>query len=293
MTTVRKALNRLHREFAAAGIDDAALDARWLVADAVAMSSAELLVRSEQPLTAEQIAQLDAYRLRRLACEPVSRIIGKRHFFGRSFRITSATLDPRPESETLVEAVLQLVREEGWTEAPLAIVDVGTGSGCLLLALLAELPNATGLGTDISGAALAAAQDNARRLGLATRAQWLEADLVDSLQGPFHILVANPPYIRSGEIRSLAPEVRDYDPAGALDGGMDGLSFYRRLAPEIQRLIPDGWAVFEVGHDQAGAVRDLLCDKQIGQAAIAVRMFRDLEGRQRCVAAKTQTQRPA
>src|SRR5262249_44131133 len=149
--------------------------------------------------------------------EPVSRILGRRDFYGRTFAITSATLDPRPDSEILITATLELVREDGLADKPPRIIDIGTGSGCLLLTLLAELPAATGLGTDISQAALDAARANALAMGLAERAEWLQADALEGVPGGFHIVVTNPPYIRTGEIPELEPEVRSFDPVQALD----------------------------------------------------------------------------
>ncbi len=273
-------------ELRRAGIDGAGDDVRRLMAAALQLSSADLLREPERSLAAAQVEVLRRYIERRKRREPVSRILGCRDFYGRTFAISPATLDPRPDSETLISATLELVRQEGWQREPLRILDVGTGSGCLLLTLLSEMPQATGLGTDISAAALAIARENACRLGLEQRAAWSQKDALEGVAGPFHILVANPPYVRTGDIADLEPEVRDFDPVQALDGGADGLGMYRRLVPGVGNLIPHGWVVLEVGHDQADAVAELLVS-QAGIDTSAVRIQRDVAGKRRCVAART------
>jgi release factor glutamine methyltransferase len=289
--TIRSTLLDLSREFGAKNIEFPQGDARRLLASAAEMSGAELLARPELVLGERQLIRLAEYRARRLAGEPVSRILGVRNFYGRDFRITPATLDPRPESEAVVEAALDLIREEGWASRSLRLIDIGTGSGCLLLSLLAELPLTAGIGTDISHAALCTAQANADRLGLADRVSWRNTDLYANLSGPFDVLVANPPYIRSSEIERLAPDVRLYDPRLALDGGVDGLAVYRRLIPGISLLVPNGWAVLEVGYDQAAAVADMMNRKLTGHELLEVRRFTDLSGWSRCVALRTRIQR--
>jgi release factor glutamine methyltransferase len=253
------------------------------------MTPAELLARPERPLSMEEAERLGRYLDRRCRREPVSRILGKRDFYGRCFALSPATLDPRPDSETLVEAVLDLVRGEGRATAPLRLLDVGTGSGCLLLTLLCELPRATGVGTDIDQAALDVARANAVGLGVADRASWVVADALDGVAGDFDILIANPPYVRSGEIAGLEPEVRDFDPIAALDGGADGLEFYRRIAARVPTAVPDGWIVLEVGHDQADAVGVLLLSNLDATSRGSLRFYRDVTGHRRCVAVRTQS----
>ena len=225
---------------------------------------------------------------RRALREPVSRILGRRDFYGRVFHVTAATLDPRPCSETLIEAALELAREEGWRGRPIRILDVGTGSGCLLLTLLAELPLATGLGTDISGEALAVAEENARRLGLAQRSRFAVANFLEGIEETFDLVVANPPYVASTDIAGLEPEVRDHDPLPALDGGPDGLDGYRAIAADIKRIVPTGWTLVEVGAGQAAAVAQLLQGGGPDRPLPAARMWRDLGGHVRAVAVKTQ-----
>jgi release factor glutamine methyltransferase len=288
--TLGAALRQATADLRRAGIEGPGDDARRLLAAVLSLSAAQLLGRPERPLSAEEIQRLDRCIARRVAREPVSRILGTRDFYGRSFAISPATLDPRPASETLIEATLELAAQEGWATGsprPLRILDVGTGSGCLLLTLLAELPNAQGVGTDRSAAALQVAWANAERLGVAGRAQWLVADALEPVRGPFDILISNPPYIPTDQIARLAPEVCRYDPGLALDGGPDGLRFFHRLVGSIPSVVPDGWVVLEVGHDQADAVTALLGSQLPVINAADIRIYRDVAGRRRCVAART------
>jgi release factor glutamine methyltransferase len=286
--TVAGAVRQAALALQSAGIDDPGTDARRLAAAALGLSAAELSSRPERPLSVEESERLRRYAERRARREPVSRILGARDFYGRSFAISPATLDPRPDSETLIEAALDLARSEGRMAQPLRLIDVGTGSGCLLLTLLCELPQAWGVGIDISERALAVARANAHRLGVAERAVWVATDMLDGVSGDFDMLIANPPYIRSGEIAGLEPEVRAFDPVAALDGGADGLSFYRRIAAGIPAVVPDGWAVLEVGHDQAEHVGELLVSGT-GAGRGSLRSYRDVTGRRRCVAVRTQS----
>ncbi len=267
----------------AAGIDDGTRDSRSLVAAAAGLDPAVLLSRPEHRLTASQQELLQTYIRRRIAREPVSRILGRRGFHGRDFLITPATLDPRPESETLIGATLQLAAEEGWDEAAIRIFDVGTGSGCLLVTLLAELPIASGVGSDIDTSALLAAAANAERHGALERSRFIQTRSLGAVEGTFDLLVANPPYIPTADVAGLEPEVRVYDPPAALDGGSDGLDI------DLARVVPDGWAVFEVGAGQADAVAGLLAGAAEGAA---VRRFLDLDGRERCVAWKARASAP-
>ncbi|HEX5958747.1 MAG TPA: peptide chain release factor N(5)-glutamine methyltransferase [Hyphomicrobiaceae bacterium] len=277
-------------ELACAGIEHANDDVRRLMAGVLGLSPTRLLAEPERPLAVAELAALSACMARRLRREPVSRILGWREFYGRPFAVTPTTLDPRPDTETLVEAALEIAGAEQWAAAeaadPLRILDVGTGSGCILTTLLCELKGARGTGTDISPEALDVARANAERLGVGARASWLRADGLESVDGPFHILVSNPPYVRSGDIAHLEPEVRRFDPATALDGGADGLELYRRFAPQIARIVPEGWAVLEVGYDQADAVAAIMTagDREV---VADVRTYRDVAGKRRCVAVKT------
>jgi release factor glutamine methyltransferase len=289
--TVGAASRQWTAELARSGIEEAAADVRRMVAAALDISAARVLAEPERPLAPAELARLSGYMARRARREPVSRILGWREFYGRQFAISPATLDPRPDTETVVEAALEIAREEGWDGADrLRILDVGTGSGCLLLTLLAEIANAQGTGTDISLAALDVARANAERLRVADRASWSRCDALESVAGPFHMLVSNPPYVRTGDIAHLEPEVCCFDPPVALDGGGDGLTLYRRLAPQIVKVVPNGWAILEVGFDQADAVASIL-SAGIGNEAVAdMRIYRDVAGKRRCVAVKARAE---
>jgi release factor glutamine methyltransferase len=278
--TVGPVLRECTMTLTRAGVEGAGGDARRLLAAVLEAPAVSIASEPARVLTGAELARLESYVARRANREPVSRILGCRDFYGRSFTISPATLDPRPDSETLIAAALQVAGEEGW-EGP-RILDVGTGSGCLLVTLLCELESASGTGTDISAEALAVARGNAERLGVAKRARWLRSDLLETVAGPFHMLVSNPPYVRSGEIERLEAEVRDFDPRIALDGGADGLAFYRRLAAGLAGVVPQGWVVLEVGYDQADSVLSVFSG-----TAEETRIFPDVAGKRRCVAVKT------
>ena len=255
-------------------------DARLLLAAALGASRLELATAPERPLSPEEERRFRGYVVRRAAGEPASRILGRREFWSLEFDISPAVLDPRPDTETVVEAALEAV---GKRERPLDLLDLGVGSGCILLALLSELPQARGLGSDRSEAAARAARHNARRLGLAGRARFVVADWDAPLAGRFDLVVSNPPYIPSGEIEGLSPEVALHDPRAALDGGADGLAAYRRLATALPRLLkPGGAAALEMGSGQAEAVTQLL--ERAGLKAQPPRA--DLAGRPRCLVAR-------
>ena len=227
--TMVETTQRVARALAAAGLSDALTEARWLMRQALALDTAALLSRGDQPLSDAEIAAVTAFLERRVRHEPLSRIAGQREFYGRLFEVTPATLDPRADTETLIDAALELLGAEGRAR-PLRVLDLGTGTGCILLTLLAELPQAHGVATDISAEALSVARRNAQRLGLDQRAEFVLKDLAAGIDGAFDVVVSNPPYIATAEIAELARDVRDYDPHLALDGGPDGLAFYRRIA---------------------------------------------------------------
>jgi release factor glutamine methyltransferase len=281
--TLAQALRRATADLRRAGIEGPGNDARRLVSAALGLSAAQVLAWPERPLRPEEVKSFGRFIARRVAREPVSRILGEREFYGRTFGISPATLDPRADSEMLIDWTLKLVVLEGWQSRPLRILDVGTGSGSLLLTLLAELPGAFGLGTDVSVAALETARANAVRLGLAGHAGWLAGDMLEAVRGRFDILISNPPYIPRWEIAQLEPEVREHDPVLALDGGVDGFSFFRRLSAQLEEIVADGWVVLETGHNQADAVATLLAAQGLGK----IRVHRDVAGRRRCVAART------
>ncbi len=255
-TGLEAARRALARAFRDSGIANPALDARLLAMAACGASHAELICDPERPLSDAERARLDDWAGRRLAGEPVSRILGSRAFWGLDFRLSPDTLDPRPDTEALVEAVLAALPER---DAPLHILDLGTGTGCILIALLSELPVSLGTGTDISHAALQTARANARAAGVADRARFVQADWLRGIGGCFDVVVSNPPYIARAELAALSREVRAHDPAAALDGGADGLAAYRAILGEIGRVLkPGGIAAFEVGQGQAGAVSAMM-----------------------------------
>lgn len=285
--TIAETIRHAAAALAGAGVGAAAEEARWLVAAALELEGASLISRAADRLDAGQLARVSAFLARRCRHEPLSRIVGEREFYGRLFRVTPATLDPRADSETVVDAVLALVADLGPRAAPLRLLDIGTGTGCLLLTLLAELPHARGVGTDLSAEALAVARLNGQRLGLDGRATWIETDLAHAVQGPFDIVISNPPYVRTADLPGLDCAVRNYDPHLALDGGPDGLDFYRRLVDGIPA--PHGWIVMEVGYDQAQAVAALFDRAGAWANLQEIRFFHDVAGRRRVVAARTRT----
>jgi release factor glutamine methyltransferase len=245
-------------EFRARGIDSPELDARVLIGHALGLDHAALAARAEQPLSAEQQSAIAALARRRLAHEPVARITGTKEFWSLPLRVTGATLVPRPETETIITAALRALDGRGPRSQAWRIADIGTGSGAIVLALLRELPNAFAVGTDISAAALAVARDNARRLDV-SRAAYVVCDMASALSGPFDLIVSNPPYIATGDLDRLAPEVRLFDPRVALDGGTDGLHWYRALAvTAAPLLVHNGVLVVELGKDQVEPVAALM-----------------------------------
>lgn len=277
--TVGEALARAAARLRAAGVDGARRDARLLLAAALGVAPDRILARPERSLGPGEAARAEGLVARRAAREPVSRILGAREFWGLTFALAPATLDPRPESETLVEAVLERIADRN---APIRILDLGTGTGCLLLALLSELPAARGLGVDLSEGALAAARANAARLGLAARARFERRNWGRGLAGPWQAIVSNPPYIREDEFEALAPEVKRFDPRSALVAGPDGLEAHRTLVPQAARLLaPGGILALEVGAGQAGPVEGLL----VSAGLAPVGRIGDLGGVQRCLLA--------
>jgi release factor glutamine methyltransferase len=256
--TVAGARRALTAQFRAAGIDMPELDARILVGHALSLDHASLAAAATRSLDAAEAAAIATLAGRRFTREPVARIIGRKEFWSLDLAVDAATLVPRPETETLVTATLAAIETGGARTRPLRIADLGTGCGAILLALLTELPAAFGVGTDASASALAVARGNARRLRL-DRAAYVATDLAAALRGPFDVIVSNPPYIASGDIAKLPPEVRLFDPHSALDGGPDGLDFYRAIAASAPALLrSDGIVVVEIGAGQAEPVAALL-----------------------------------
>lgn len=255
--TVADARRAWARKFRACGVDSPALDARILVGHALCLDHAQLAAAGARRLAVAERNAIAALARRRLAGEPIARILGRKEFWSLPLRVDAATLVPRPETETVVEAALEAVDARGARSRPLRLADLGTGCGAILLALLSELPNAFGVGCDTSAAALVVARENARRLGL-VRARFVAGDMTAALRGPFDLIVSNPPYIASADIAALAREVRDFDPPRALDGGPDGLDFYRAIAAAAPALLaPGGVLIVELGCGQAPSVAAL------------------------------------
>ena len=267
-----------------AGIEEAELDARLLVGAALGLDLTGMVTQAARQLSAQESERLEQYTKRRSAGEPVARILGIKEFWSLPFQLTAATLVPRPDTETVVELALEIFREIPILQRKPRVADIGTGSGAILLALLHEIPDAFGVGTDISMDALRTAKGNASALGLADRSLFVACDFAAALSNPFELIVSNPPYIRSAEIAGLGREVRDYDPRLALDGGSDGFDAYRRLIPQAAQLLaPGGALIVEVGQGQAREIETMMA-----AAALAVERppKADLAGISRAVTAR-------
>jgi release factor glutamine methyltransferase len=280
-TTVGAALAAASARLAEAGVEAPQREARLLLGHATGLGPTVLIGWPERVVEADTVHRFEALVGRRLAREPVARILGRREFWSLDFTVTADTLDPRPDTETLVEAVLSHLpdRHAAWR-----VADLGTGTGCILLALLSELPEACGVGIDRSLGAANVARANAIALGLGRRAGFAVGDWTKALAGRFDIVVSNPPYIATAELARLSPEVVLYDPSAALDGGADGLDAYRLLAPECARLLGDGGlAAFETGAGQARAVA-ALC-QAAGLSPLEIRV--DLANIERVVLARS------
>jgi release factor glutamine methyltransferase len=275
--TVGDALADAIPALAAACIDEPRREARLLLSVVLGVDAAAIIGNPDRLLQAEERARFATLVVRRAAHEPAARLFGRRQFWSLDFALSAETLVPRPDSETVVEAVLAHLGDRG---APLRLLDLGTGSGCLLLALLSELPAASGIGIDIAPNAALTARRNAVALGLGNRSDFIAGSWGTALAGRFDIVVANPPYIPSSAIAGLAPEVGRHDPHRALDGGCDGLTAYRALAPEAMCLVREGGlAAFELGVGQAQPVAAIM--QGAGLAIVEIR--RDLKGIERCL----------
>jgi release factor glutamine methyltransferase len=271
MSTVQALLVAAGRRLRDAGID--AGDARPLLAHVLGVARDRLVLMGPEEVSDDQAARFEGYVTQRLGHRPVSKIIGERLFWGRSFAVTDDVLDPRPETESLIAAALNL-------SAPQRIIDLGTGTGCIPLTLLAELPDATGVACDISDAALSVAAQNAAALGLATRIQFLQSDWFAEVTGQFDLITSNPPYISDAEMRDLSPEVFHHDPHLALTPGGDGLSPYVVLAAGARdHLTPGGYILVEIGWRQGADVARIFRDAGL----IDVAILPDMDGRDRVV----------
>jgi len=280
--TVDFARRALATRFADAGLDSPELDARLLIGHMLQLDLTGLITQGRHELTFEQAQLLNTLADRRLAGEPVARILGRREFWGLELQLSADTLVPRPDTETVVELALEHLSAGGDLPRPLRIADLGTGSGAILLALLSELPQAFGIGTDISLDALQTARENARAHGFAERAGFVACSYATALSAPLDLIVSNPPYIAAAEIAHLAVEVRAHDPLRALDGGRDGLDAYRALIPQAAGLLrPGGALIVEVGLGQSGDVEKLMTEVGLTSDSSTIRP--DLAGVPRAV----------
>ncbi len=271
------AVQRVTAQLRHAGVDAPRRDARLLVAKAIGADVSATITQPDRPLSPGEQAALEDLAAQRAARKPMAQILGVREFWSLDFHVSPDVLVPRPDSETLVAAVLGHIPD---CAAPLRLLDLGTGSGCLLLALLSELPAAHGVGVDISGPAIAVARRNAEALGLAQRAVFAVSHWTAGLAGPFDIVVSNPPYIATADLDALMPEVAQYDPRQALAGGADGLDAYRAIFPGLIGLLaPTGLVALEIGASQGAAVVELAAQR--GFAALS--HHRDLAGIARCL----------
>ena len=288
MSTEGRSLDEARRDIRArleaAGIESPELDARLLLGEVLQLDLTGLIAGAARTLNADEAMRLESFVQRRIAGEPVARIFGHKEFWGLPLALSPGTLVPRPDTETIVEAALSLLKEDGRINDRLRIADIGTGSGAILLALLSELPNAQGIGTDINPDALRTAAGNAAALGLNKRARFIQCDYASALEAPFDLIVSNPPYIPSRDIDGLAIEVREHDPRLALDGGADGLDAYRVIVPAaFELLAPGGVVVVEVGQGQAKDVARLMAEKGLDSG---LPTKADLNGIQRAVMAR-------
>lgn len=272
--TVLKLLRWTAEYFNGRGIDSARLDAELLLADTLGLDRVGLYLNFERPLQADELAVYREQVRRRAGREPLAYILGRTEFWSLPLRVTPAVLIPRPDTELLVEQALARVAGAA------RVLDVGTGSGALAIALAHERPECAVTAIDLSAAALAVAADNARANGVAERIDFAEGDLAVLPMGPFDLVVANPPYIPHGDLAALMPDVRDFEPRLALDGGADGLDAYRALAGQARRVLAAaGWLLVEVGIGQAAAVQQLFA----GAGLTEVFTARDLAGIERVV----------
>lgn len=282
MKTLGALSKEIERQFVACGIDEAKLDARLLISDVLNIEQIDYVLEKEVMVSDDDYETIMGFVHQRLKRVPMSQIFGEKEFWSRSFKVTPDTLTPRPDSETLIEAALTYVSEK---RTNIKILDLGTGTGCLLLTLLSEITRATGLGLDISEKALDVARENALKLKVSERAEFRFSDWTSNLtEGEkFDIIISNPPYIGLTEKESLSPEVKDHEPEIALFSGPDGLDDYRNIASQIGPYVQEhGCIILEIGYQQASAVKKIFTS----QGFNTISLYKDLAGRDRCLLIK-------
>jgi release factor glutamine methyltransferase len=276
--TVEALMAEARRQFVGAHFPEGALDARILVGGMLGFSNTELMVRGAEPVSAENAARIRAGIVRRLGHEPVYRILGSRAFYGLELKMSADTLEPRPDTEMLVDSMLPYMRKVIAQKGTARLLDAGTGTGAIGLALLQECPEATGVGSDVSTDAVGTARQNAVANGLTDRFEAVVSDWMQAIEGQFDVIVSNPPYVLSGIVLHLAEEVRGFDPLIALDGGPDGLTGYKAIAADAGKfLVPDGVIGVEIGYDQKKPVTQVF----EAQGFVLLDAVRDLGGNDR------------
>jgi release factor glutamine methyltransferase len=280
LSTVAHQVSQARQRLTAAGVADPLTDARLLIGEVTGFSLTDFVLKGDHPLSDADIARIETMIARREHCEPVHRILGHREFYGLDLLLSPETLEPRPDTEILVDAMLPHVRRIAAQKGAVRILDMGIGTGAICLALLSQCPQATGLGSDISQDALATAQKNAARNGLSDRFETKRSDWFEAIDGVFDIIVSNPPYIKTAVIATLERDVRDFDPMAALDGGEDGLYPYRVIAEGSHRFLNDGGIIgLEIGYDQTIDVSAIFA----AQAYVRLDAVKDYGGNDRAV----------
>lgn len=279
MFNLLKVRAEISQKFANADIKTACLDARLLIQFVLGINHEEYVLANNRGLTLNEMAKIEALVERRLNREPVAKIIGYKEFWGRDFKTSKDTLDPRPDSETLIECILD------GTSGGLSILDLGTGTGCLLLTLLSEIEGATGVAVDMSELALKVAQENADNLDLSSRVKFIKTNWFENIDDKFDIIISNPPYIPTRDIKSLELEVKEYDPMSALDGGVDGLDDYRKIIAQAKNYLKEnGKIFFEIGQGQEIDIIPMLQSEGFQN----IQTVKDLSGITRCIFAISQ-----
>ncbi|MFZ2871257.1 peptide chain release factor N(5)-glutamine methyltransferase [Zavarzinia sp.] len=266
-TTIKSLVQDAAQRLRVSGVEGPRRDAELIVGHVLGLERAQIIARGDDPVDGASASRIDTLAAERAGRRPMAQILGRREFWSLTFKVTGATLDPRPDTETLVEAVLAVIGLRRWQA--LRILDLGTGTGCILAALLTECPAAQGVGVDRSPAAAAVARENMAALGLDRRASIVEGDWCAGLSGPFDVIVSNPPYIPEADLARLAPEVRLFEPRAALTPGGDGLGAYRAIVGQIATVAAPGAIVgFEVGIGQAEAVAELMGAAGLGPVTV-------------------------